>query len=301
MDYKIIELMENLPEPLSTQHINLVCDSGAFNGSYLLGCMQYLKELEKKRFIKINKLSGSSIGSLLSFLYIIDKLDDYKTSYKDIRNGFKNDFCLKSFKKILNLFFSNLDKDTYKKLNNKLYINYYNINTNKEVIVSSYNNNNDIKEAILSSSFIPYIMNGELCYNGNIDGINPYIFKERTVDDNKILFIRLTSYGKLKKMLNIKGEHNYSERMLEGILDTHRFFKGDPSKLCSWVNNWGITDYVAFRLRQIFWLTVVLCCYILNKIKPYIPNFIINNKIVNTLSDFIHKIYQDIFIIFYNS
>ena len=46
MNYNIIELTENLPEPLSTQHINIVCDSGAFNGSYLFGCMIYLKELE---------------------------------------------------------------------------------------------------------------------------------------------------------------------------------------------------------------------------------------------------------------
>tara|TARA_B110000211_G_scaffold209707_1_gene247225 strand:- start:580 stop:1485 length:906 start_codon:yes stop_codon:yes gene_type:complete len=301
MNYKITELTENLTEPLSTQHINLVCDSGAFNGTYLLGCMQYLKELEKKNFIKINKLSGSSIGSLLSFFYIIDKLDDYQIHYKEIRNGFKNDFCLKSFKNSLTIFFSNLDNDIYKKLNNKLYINYYNIDTNKEIIISTYTSNDDIMQAILSSSFIPYVMNGELCYNGNIDGINPYIFKERTVDDDKILFIRLTSYGKLKKMLNIRGEHNHSERMLEGILDTHRFFKGDKSTLCSWINNWGFLDYLIFRSRQIFWLIMVLCCYILKKIIPYIPDFITNNKIVNTLRDFIYKIYQDMFIIFYNS
>jgi len=144
-------------------------------------------------------------------------------------------------------------------------------------------------------------MNGNLCYNGNIDGINPYIFKDRTVDDDKILFIRLTSYGKFKKMLNIRGEYNHSERMLEGILDTHRFFKGDKSVLCSWINNWGILDYISFRSRQIFWLIVVLICYMFKKITPYIPDFIINNKINNTIKEFMFKIYQDIFIIFYNS
>ena len=301
MNYKITELTDNLSEPLSTQNINLVCDSGAFNGTYLLGCMQYLKELEKKKFIKINKLSGSSIGSLLSFFYIIDKLDEYQTHYKDIRNGFKKDFCLKSFKNSLDKFFSSLDEDIYKKLNDKLYINYYNIDTNREIIISTYHSNDDIKQAILSSSFIPYMMNGDLCYNGNIDGSNPYIFKERTVDDDKILFIRLTSYGKFKKMLNIRGEYNHSERMLEGILDTHKFFKGDKSSLCSWVNNWGVMDYITFRSRQIFWLLVVLMCYIFKKCAPYVPNFMVNNKIINTLRDFIYKIYQDMFVIFYNS
>ena len=181
MNYKITELTENLPEPLSTQNINLVCDSGAFNGSYLFGCMTYLKELEKKKFIKIKKLSGSSIGSLLSFLYIIDKLEGYEDEYKSIRNAFKNEFCLKSFENILKTIFNTLDKDIYKQLNDKLYINYYNIHVNKEIIIHNYQNNNDVMEAILSSTFIPYMMNGELCYKGNIDGCNPHIFKESCI------------------------------------------------------------------------------------------------------------------------
>ena len=234
-------------------------------------------------------------------MYIIDKLDDYEKEYKSIRSSFKNDFCLKSFKNILVTMFENLDSDIYQKLNDTLYINYYNIHSNKEIIIHNYQSNNDVLEAILSSTFIPYMMNGELCYKGNIDGCNPHIFNERTIDDNKILFVRLTMFRKLKKMIHIRGEHNNSERILEGILDTHRFFKGETSILCSWINNWGVFDYITFRSRQIFWLSIVLYCYILNKIKPYIPHFITDNKIANTLKEFIYKIYQDLFVIFYNS
>lgn len=301
MDQRVKDLIENLPQPLTTQVINVVCDSGAFNGSYLLGCLLYLKELENKKFIKIDKLSGSSVGSLMSFLYSIDKLKDIEHIYKNIRNGFKNDFCLKGFKNTLKELFDTLDENVYKQLNDKLFINYYNINTNKEEIISTYESNNDIMEAILSSAFIPYLMNGELCYKGYIDGCNPHIFKERTLDDNKILFVRLTTLSKLKKLIHVRGEYNNTERILEGILSTHRFFKGEKSILCSWINNWGVTDYITFRFRQIFWLAIVLYCYLIHKVTPYIPDILIHNKIVNTIKDFVYKIYQDLFIIFYNS
>lgn len=301
MKDKIIDLIENLSTPLSTQNINLVCDGGAFNGLYMIGSLYYLKELEKKKYIKINKFSGSSAGALLACAYIIDKLDEANDLTCKIRSAFKSDFCLKSFKTLLGEFFGNLDENIYTQCNERLFINYYNINTGKEEVQSNYTNNDDIKDALLSSSFIPYVMNGKLCYNGHIDGFNPHIFNERTIDDDKILFIKLTTYGKLKKMLHVKGEHNNAERILEGILDTHHFFKGDKSTLCSWINNWGVTDYLVFRSRQVICLYIVFCCYIIHKLKPYTPLIITDNKLVNILKEFIYKIYQDLFIIFYNS
>jgi len=301
MKDKIEDLVSNLPKPLFTKNIKVVCDGGAFNGSYFYGCYIYLKELEKQKFIKIDKISGTSIGGLLSFLYLTDTLDDFNTYYKDIRQAFKTNFCLSLFKKTLTNFFEELPKDLYQKVSERLYITYYDININKEIVKSEYKNNQEIIEAILYSTFLPYVMDGNLCYKGKIDAFNPYIFKERTLDDDKILFISLTNFNKLKKMIHVRGERNNSERTLEGVLDIHKFFKGDKSMLCSWVNNWGISYYFIFRSRQVFCLFLVLFFNILYKLKAYIPNFIIDNKITNTLKDFFYKFYGDLFILFYNS
>ena len=35
------------------QNINIIMEGGLFNGSYLTGALYYLKELEKKQYIKI--------------------------------------------------------------------------------------------------------------------------------------------------------------------------------------------------------------------------------------------------------
>ena len=301
MKDKIKELIENIPKPLNKKKIKVICYSGAFNGSYLCGSLLYLKELENQEIIEIEKFSGSSIGSLSSLLYIIDRLDEADKVYKKIRKDFKQNFCLKLWEKILKEFFDELDDNIYLRVNNKLYINYYNVETNKEFVKYNYESNEDLLQTILNSTFIPYVMNGKISHNGNIDGFNPYIFKDRTVDDPDILFIRITMLSTLKKMFNIKRETNSAERKLEGILDTHKFFKGDSSQLCSWINKWGLYDYFIFRSRQIFWLSIVLICYIFVKIRPFIPAFIYNNKFSNTITEFLYKFYTDLFIIFYNS
>ena len=55
-DY-IIKLIENLPDDLKNSktplRLDLVLDGGVFNGSYLVGALYFLKEMEKRNYIKI--------------------------------------------------------------------------------------------------------------------------------------------------------------------------------------------------------------------------------------------------------
>ena len=73
IDY-INKLTENLKidKPIK---LNIVLDGGSFNGGYLYGSLLYLKHLEKNNKIIINKISGCSVGALMSVLYILDKLE----------------------------------------------------------------------------------------------------------------------------------------------------------------------------------------------------------------------------------
>ncbi len=50
--------------------IDLVLDGGAFNGAYLLGALYYLKEMEKKQLLSINRISGCSVGACGAILYL---------------------------------------------------------------------------------------------------------------------------------------------------------------------------------------------------------------------------------------
>ena len=74
MDSYVTKLIENLPIKDKCISIDLVLDGGLFNGSYLLGGLLFLKEMEKRGMVKIKRISGCSIGSLVGFLFMIDKL-----------------------------------------------------------------------------------------------------------------------------------------------------------------------------------------------------------------------------------
>ena len=62
-DY-VIKFIENLPDPIKNvqvpQRMDLVLDGGAFNGSYLIGALYFLKEMEKRNYIKICKKKEKS-------------------------------------------------------------------------------------------------------------------------------------------------------------------------------------------------------------------------------------------------
>lgn len=298
----IEELVNNLPEPRYTETINLVCDSGAFNGGYLLGVLFYLKELEKKKFIKVDKVSGASIGSILGSMYILEKMNTLSSLITGIINSYRETHNFKAFESLLETLINTFDENEYKKLNDRMFITYFDIDNMTEVVVSTYNNNNDFKEAILKSTFIPFFMNGNPSYKGSIDGMNPYIFNRRTSDDNKILFIRLTQYGMLKKMIHSRGEKNGAQRISEGILDAHVFYTTNKSTLlCSWINYWSYLDYFKFRLRQFTRIILACCIFLYIKIKPYIPKKIFRNKYIRLIRFLLYQLFDDIFIIFYNS
>ena len=82
------KLIENLPDDLKNRtkplKLDIVLDGGAFNGNYLVGALYFLKEMEKRKYIIIDRISGSSIGSFVGILYFIDKLENSGYVYGEI-------------------------------------------------------------------------------------------------------------------------------------------------------------------------------------------------------------------------
>ena len=83
----IDELPVNVIEKLKKRkNINLILEGGVFNGSYLIGALYFLKELESRKYIKTRKFSGCSIGAICALFYLMDDIQMTELLYFEIVN-----------------------------------------------------------------------------------------------------------------------------------------------------------------------------------------------------------------------
>lgn len=295
----VSSLVENIDIKNCPGEIDLVLDGGAFNGIYMIGALFYIKELERREKIKINRISGASIGSILGLLFLLDKLDltiDIGIEvYKTIR---KTQHLLNFKNKINDLLMNNLKEEHLDKINNKFYITYFDTNKNKQIIKKKYKNCKELKNTILKSMHFPYLLDKKMTDNeGCVDGSFPYIFKQKERENKKILFINLQSLDKIINMLYIKKEKNIFTRIFTGLMDTHNFFYNNKNtKMCSYVNNWGIKDILFFRLREIIYTSMVYILTLGLQIEKYIPNNLKKDKIIIKLISIFKNVWRDILI-----
>jgi len=295
-DY-VIKLIDNLPDDIKNTKtplvIDVVLEGGVFNGSYLAGAMYFLKEMENRKYIKIDRISGCSIGSIVGFLYFIDALEYIPKIYEIFNKEFRKSYkltCLKKLKTYLSQF---IPTNVCEKINNRLFITYNNIKRGKKPVKSTYKNVDDIIKTLISSCYIPYLIDGNILYkNKAMDGVIPFIFKKEP--NKKILYLDLFGCDKMCNLLNIKNENNNYHRILSGLLDIHSFFiKKTNTPMCSFVDEWNIFNvfsyYVKYCFEKLFIYIILLIIFIKKKILYTFTDTIIY-KIIS-------KILHEIFII----
>lgn len=273
------------------EKINLILDSGLFNGSYLIGSLYFLRELEKKQYVKIDKISGCSIGSIVAILYYADLLDlcsDIYTMGADelIKNNIFN------INIIINLLKEKLPKNICQVVNKNLYISYYDLKKRKKIVKSTYRNIDDIIETIKRSCCFPLLLNNNILYkNRYVDGFFPYIFPEKNMNNvkNRNLFLDLYGFDKIWFALSIKNEKTNFHRILGGLLDIHLFYmKQSPTYMCSYTNEWTILNKIYYNLIRPF------IEYILFSI-VYVYYFIKNKLTTIETRIYLKKIFVGIF------
>jgi len=297
-DY-VIKLIENLPDDLKNSktplRLDLVLDGGIFNGSYLVGALCFLKEMEKRNYVIIERISGCSVGSVVGFFYFVDALDLMPQLYDNVKKEFQNGYQLPTIKNLKTYLKDRIPSDICEKINGKLYICYNNVRKYKKSVKSQYKDIDEIFDTIIKSSFLPYLIDGNFLYdNKYIDGMNPYIFNK--VPDKKILYLDLFGYDKIGNLLNIKNEKSNFHRILSGLLDIHNFYiKQSNTQMCSYVNDWSVNNktfnYIKTLLEKVILSFIYLVIYFKNII-PFGHDF--ENTIVYKI---ISKITHDIFII----
>jgi hypothetical protein len=291
----VIKLIENLPDDLKNSktplRIDLVLDGGIFNGSYLVGALCFLKEMEKRNYIIIERISGCSIGSVVAFLYFIDELDSMPQLYNIVKNEFKEKYRLPTIKEIKQHLQGKIPDNICEKVNGKLYICYNNIKKGSKTIKSQYKNVDEIMNTIIKSCFIPYLIDNEILYEGKyIDGINPYIFPQEP--NKKILFLDLFGYDKIGNLLNVKNEKTNYHRILSGLLDIHNFYiKQTNTQMCSYVNDWSFVNMSFNYIKLLIEKMLIYITYFLIYVKSKIPSTFETTVLYKILSKITHEIF----------
>lgn len=321
MNKYVEKLIDNLPENITIakkgckstpQKLDLVLDGGVFNGSYLFGGLFFLREMEKRNYVKIERLSGCSIGAIAAFIYIIDALDMIEVIYNDFVNNLKQNYCLNVLKNIRKYFDSSYNStcsnprnvtDLCSRVNHRLYITYYDIKRRKKVVKSTYKNNKDIFDSLIKSAYVPYLIDGNMLYHKKyMDGINPHIFESAyntstnfNPNAKKTLYLDLYGYDKITHFLNVKNEKTNIHRMLSGMLDIHNFFiKQSDTSMCSYVNEWSIFNKSRNWMKKVFETICIYVVYLYVYIKKYVSPEIQENMFYKLSGKIVWQIYTTI-------
>ena len=274
---------------IKERNIDLILSGGAFNVSYLVGCLYFIHEMREKGLIVINEISTCSASSLIGLLFLIDKVDLFAGKLYELSvNSFKKNkhviFDDESLASIINIIEKELPENILSIVNNRLYITYYDVTECKQIIKSSYEDASDIFNTIKRSCFIPYITMDKLLEdNKYIDGGTPYIFnKEEGV---KRLYINLCGIDKIIDSIVIRKDKINTHRVLNGVLDIHDFFfRCKKTSMCSYVDNWSIIRKIEFKILKIKIYSLCIFIHFIILVKgSIVDKYYKDNKIINMI------------------
>tara|TARA_R110002074_G_scaffold208531_2_gene377256 strand:- start:307 stop:1230 length:924 start_codon:yes stop_codon:yes gene_type:complete len=252
----VLKLAKNVSKTNIITDLDIVLEGGCMNGAYEIGGLLLIKELEKKNNIRVERISGTSIGALVAFLYLTDNLNYYVDSYHKMRVSFHTSLNLNCLKAFFNDMVPKISAKKIKHMqSNVLYIRYYDVDKGCFILKDKYCNVDEMVSTILKSCHIPYLINGEPFFIDNkgvyLDGGMPYIFKPniQKTSTKRVLYMRLTQITKMGGMFNVRNEEIIEGRVLEGLLDTYNFLlKGHTTSMCSYVEDWNILTTMRYNL-----------------------------------------------------
>ena len=135
----IDNLIQNIPPRETPLELDIVLEGGLFNGSYELGILMFIKALEKKNYLKVNRLSGTSVGAINAFRYITNRLEPSIEDSALLSNHLRIHFNLKMLKQIIDKDIETMEPEIFERIKKDiLYINYFDVDKKQQIIESLY-------------------------------------------------------------------------------------------------------------------------------------------------------------------
>jgi len=252
-DKYVKKLIDNLPTARSPQRLDLVLNGGAFNGSYLAGTLSFLKEMERRDMVRIERISGCSVGAIAALFYCMDSLDFVPKLYDTMKNHLRSHCSLEVLKTLQSQLEeeNRIPSDLCDRVNGKLFVCYHDLKRNKKVVKSTFKDLNDVMESIIRSCYIPFFIDHHMVYKKRyMDGVHAHVFPREK--GKRVLYIELLSYDKIVQSVSIKNEKTNFHRVLEGLLDIHSFYmKQSNTSMCSFVDTWTWWHHVNYWLKLV--------------------------------------------------
>jgi len=275
VDEQMKKLIINMVNNIQTDSVNidLILSGGAFNAIYLVGCLYFFREMERRNKITIHRISTCSASSFVALFYLTNNLELFETKvYNMIVRNFKQNkkyiFSDQDIITVFDLIETTLydvngltEYEILKKVNYKLYITYFDIKKCKRVVKKKYRSLHDIFETIKKSAHIPFItMNCMLYQNRYMDGWLPFIF---TTNENKQLFIDLLGRDKIKDCIVLKNNKKNKDKIISGMYDAYSFFCQNgkyETAMCGYFSDYSVASSIKYYLIYIF--SYILCIFL---------------------------------------
>jgi predicted patatin/cPLA2 family phospholipase len=306
--FKFTTLIRNIVPEHIPKKLNLILEGGCMNGAYEIGGLTLLKELEKKELTSIEKISGASVGAYAGFLFLTDSLNKYIDEYGEMRDSFKKHLKLIKLEEQLRFLVNKLSDIQFKSLQkDKLFITFYNVDTQQQEVISKYSTREELITSILKSCHLPFLINGECFYVDKktntkyIDGGVPYLFpiqkSETDIFPIKNLYMKLTQYDRIKTTINVSYEKTVHGRILEGLIDTYNFFlKKSETNMCSYVEDWSQINKFYYKFCELGYKLIIILIYtfsiLINTVSPKFKK----THFYKHFSPIFYKIYKKVLI-----
>lgn len=230
--------------------VDIVFEAGLFNGSYQIGFLKYAMELERRGLLNINRLSGSSVGSIIALCYFFKDTISIHTELLSslLYTNMKKKMSINIFDDLFLYFQKNLPSNIIEQLNGRLYITFHDVTKGKQYVKNKYDNLDDLFETIRKSCAIPFVIDNRVLYkNKYFDGLYPYMFKPKK--NIRIINLNIVNIEKISHMISIKNEKTNTKRIIEGIMDAHQFFTTKfQCNMCTYVDEWSLINNIQHYL-----------------------------------------------------
>lgn len=238
----LVEKEKNIIEKnqLVNRNIDLVISAGGNVGFYMLGATNILKKIN----VHVQRISGVSMGALIGYFYLMfDNNEIALDIYHKIFEHYKNNpddrrgAIYYMYNYWCNYIRDVIDKEFYKKCNDKLFIGYSEINKNGLFfrVKSNYTSNDDIMLTCLASGSIPFMSIDGLCllHNGKtfLDGAllkSKFMFEDNK-NDQMVMNLYNVDYDYEKILLPV--DENIVDFMYKGAEDMIKFLHGNKSEV----------------------------------------------------------------------